>query len=118
MSISLRKHRALILEYHDAGSEGSVDSTYLVIASSAADEMWWCSKAAPSGHEVTTGMQPDHRVDAVFGFAAEVPVAPDLVIRMADGESFTIRAVLPRDYGRDELQVYAERTVEQTLTES
>ena len=40
MSISKRKHRALILEYRDAGTQGNVDSTYLVKASAASDEMW------------------------------------------------------------------------------
>ena len=115
MSVSLRKFRALVLEYHDAGSEGDVDATYLVKASSAADQSWWCSRMAPSGREVTTGMQPDHRVDAVFGFAAEVPIAVDDAI-VCDGDSFVVRALLSRDYGRDEVQVYAERTAELTLS--
>jgi hypothetical protein len=42
---------------------------------------------------------------------------PDDAIK-CDGDSFVVRAVLKRDYGRDEVQVYAERTVEQTLTTS
>jgi len=115
MSVSLRSHRALVLEYHDAGTDGEVDSTYLVKTSGDADDMWWCSRIAPSGREVTTGMQPDHRVDAVFGFAAEVPVAFDDAIR-CDGESYLVRAVLTRDYGRDEVQVYAERVAELALS--
>lgn len=115
MPISLRTHRAKLFEYHDAGSEGSVDSTYLVIASSNADERWFCSKQNPSGHEVTTGMQPDHRVDAVFVFNKHVPVVPDCAIE-CDGESFVVRSVLPRDYGHDEIEVYCERIVELVLT--
>lgn len=116
MPISLRTHRALLFEYHDAGSEGSVDSTYLVVASSAADEKWWCSKINPSGSERTIGMQPDHHVDAVFVFDAHTPVTNDGAL-LCDGESFAIRAVLPRDYGHAEIEVYAERKAELVLTQ-
>jgi hypothetical protein len=94
-----------------------VDSVYLIKSSGDADDMWWCSRTAPTGREVTTGMQPDHRVDAVFGFDAAVPVAVDDAIH-CDGVSYVARAVLPRDYGRDEVQVLAERTVEQVLSTS
>jgi hypothetical protein len=117
MAISLRSHRALILDYVDAGSEGNIDSTYLVKSSGAADDMWWCSRIAPSGHEVTTGMQPDHRVDAVFCFSAHAPLAVDDAIH-CDGASYAVRAILTRDYGHDELQVYAERIAELALTPS
>lgn len=118
MPISLRTHRAKLFEYHDAGVEGSVDSTYLVIASSAADERWWCSKVDTSGREVTTGMQPDHRIDAVFVFSAYAPVidpgGSDIAIE-CDGASYLIRAVLPRDYGHDAVEVHAERIAEMEL---
>jgi len=117
MSISLRRFRALVLEYHDAGTAGAVDSTYLVKSSGDADDMWWCARLNVSGREVTTGMQPDHRVDAVFGFAAEVPVAVDDAI-ICDGQSYLVRAVLERDYGTDEYQVYAERVAELVLSTS
>jgi hypothetical protein len=53
----------------------------------------------------------------VFGFAAAVPVTSDDAI-ICDGASYLVRAVLERDYGRDELQVYAERTVELALSTS
>lgn len=115
MPVSLRTHRAKLFEYHDAGSDGSVDSTYLVIASAAFDEMWWCSKQNPSGREVTIGMQPDHHVDAVFVFSRYAPVMNDGAI-LCDGESFAIRAALPRDYGHDEIEVYAERKAELVLS--
>ena len=117
MSISLRKFRALVLAYADAGSDGVPDSTYTVVDSGDEDQLWWCSRIAPSGREVTTGMQPDHRIDAVFGFAAECPIAADGAL-VCDGESYQVRAVLTRDYGRDEVQVYAERVVELALTPS
>jgi len=115
VSISQRKFRALVFEYHDAGTQGQVDSTYLVKTSGDADDAWWCSRNAPTGREVTTGMQPDHRVDAVFGFAAEVPVTVDDAI-LCDGASYQVRVVLQRDYGRDELQVLAERVAELALS--
>ena len=115
MSVSLRKFRAFVGEYHEAGSQGAVDSTYLVKASSAADGMWWCSRIPPSGREVTTGMQPDHRVDAVFVFSKQAPLAVDDAI-LCDGASYVVRAVLVRDYGHDEMEVYAERIAELALS--
>lgn len=117
MPIGPRKFRALVLEYHDAGSAGAIDSTYLVKASSASDQKWWCAKVQPTGREVTTGMQPDHRVDMVLAFSAHAPVAVDDAI-LVDGGSYVVRAVLDRDYGHDEVQVYAERIVELALTTS
>jgi hypothetical protein len=114
LAISLRTRRALVLEYHDAGTAGAVDSTYLVRASSAADEMWWCSKNDVSGREITTGMQSDHRVDAVFVFAAECPVAVDDAI-VCDG-SYKVHAIMARQYGHAELEVLAERVAELSLT--
>lgn len=117
MSISLRTHRALILDYVDAGSEGNVDSTYLVKASTASDDMWWCTRGITGGHEVTTGMQPDHRTTVTFVFSAHAPVAVDDAIH-CDGESFAVRFIGPRDYGHDEVEVQCERIVEQALTPS
>ena len=115
MSVSLRKFRCLLFEYHDAGTAGAVDSTYLVKTSGDADSMWWCSRIPPSGREVTIGMQPDHHIDAVFGFAAHVPVANDDAI-LCDGASYAVRSVLKRDYGRDEVQVACEQVAELVLT--
>jgi hypothetical protein len=115
MSISQRKHRALILEYHDAGTEGNVDSTYLVKASPSADLHWWCSRGVLGGREVTTGMQPDHRTTVTFGFSAAAPVAVDDAI-ICNSQSFKVTFIGPRDYGHDEVQVDCERIVEQVLT--
>jgi hypothetical protein len=117
MSVSLRKFRALVYEYHDAGSEGVVDSTYLVRSSGDDDDAWWSSIAAPSGHETTIGMKADHRVDAVLGFAAECPIEVDDAV-VVEGASYLVRAVLPRNYGTNEVQVYAERNVNLNLATS
>lgn len=117
MSVSLRSRRAKLFDFVDAGTEGEVDSAYALVTSGDADDMWWCSKAQPTGREVTTGMQAEHRVDAVFGFHAEAPVTINGAIH-CEGESFLVRAILPRDYGTDEIQVFAERQVGQTLTAS
>lgn len=116
MSVSHRNRRTLVLEYVDAGSEGSVDSAYQAIDSGDSDKRWWCAFMTPTGREVTTGMQPDHRVDAVLVFAGEVPVHVDHALLLDDGEGYLVRAVLPRAYGRDETLVYAERTAELTLS--
>lgn len=110
MSVSLRRHRALVYTYSDGGIGGEIAPTYTRSASGAADGAWWASKANPSGHEVTTGMQPDHRVDAVLTFSSAAPVAEDSLV-VIDGVQYLVRAVLTRDHGRDTLQVYAEKSM-------
>lgn len=115
MPISQRKFRALVFEYRDAGSAGQVDSTYLLKSSGDADDMWWCSRSEVGGQEVTTGMQPDHRVDAVFGFAAACSLAVNDAI-YCQGASYQVRAILPKEYGTNENQVLVERTTELRLT--
>jgi hypothetical protein len=115
MSVSLRRFRALVLQYEDVGSGGELDSAFLIRDSGASDKSWWCARAAPTGREITIGMKPEHRIDAVFGFAAEVPVGIlDGII--CGGVSYRVRAVLPRDTGVDETQVYAERVAELALS--
>jgi hypothetical protein len=111
VSASLRKFLASVYTYSDAGSGGLMASRYVKSASSDAHGEWWCSRAVPTGKEVTVGMKADHRIDAVFGFAAQAPVSEHGAI-VCDGVQYLIRAVLDRDYGRDEVQVYAERAVE------
>lgn len=115
MSISLRTRRALVMAHVDAGTAGEVDTAYQVVTSGDADQAWWCSVSVPTGREVTTGMQPDHRVDAVIGFAEACPVAEDYAL-LIGADAYVVRAVLPRDYGRDEVQVLAERQMELTLS--
>lgn len=117
MSISLRKHRARLFDYIDAGSQGDVDSAYALNASDADDDAWWCSRALPTGRESTLGMKAEHRVDAVFAFDAHAPISVNSAID-CEGESFVVRAVLTRDFGTDEIQVLAERMVGLTLTAS
>lgn len=117
MSASLRKFRALVFTYADVGSEGTQDSVYLVEDSGDSDQMWWCSKGIPSGRETTRGAKPEHTVDAVFGFAAGAPVNVNSAI-LCDGATYVVRSVLTRDYGRDELQVLAERVTNLSLEPS
>jgi hypothetical protein len=113
VSASLRKFRAFVYDYDDTGTAGEMASTYQLHASSAADGAWWCSKAQPTGREVTTGMRPEHRVDAVLGFSAYAPVTENGAV-VVDSVQYLVRAILARDYGRDEVQVYAEKAPEQT----
>lgn len=117
MPLSLRNHRALVLAYADVGTQGVLDSGYRVRDSGAADKMWWCMRMPTSGREVTTGMQPDHRIDQAFEFAFHCPVTVDDVI-LCEGESFTVRVVKHHDYGTDVKLVGAERTVESALVPS
>lgn len=120
MSASLRKLRALVYEYKDGGTGGEIDSTYLLTVSGDADNAWCCARGMSSGRETTTGMRPEHRIDAVFNFAANVPVDIHSAIVLNNGtdleEAYMVRAVLARDYGRDEVQVLAERVAELILT--
>jgi hypothetical protein len=120
MSASLRKFRAKVYAYRDIGTAGAIDSGYYLVTSPNPDDSWWCSRATPSGQEVTVGMRPEHRADAVFGFEAHVDVRVDSAIVLRDQtateEAYIVRAVLPRDYGRNEVQVLAERVADLILT--
>jgi hypothetical protein len=111
VSASLRKFRASVYTYSDAGSGGLLVARYTKSASTDADGDWWCARMQPSGREVTVAMKAEHRIDAVFGFAAHAPVTENGAI-VCDSVSYLVRAVLERDYGRDEVQVYAERAAE------
>lgn len=115
MSASHRKFRALIYAYVDEGTAGEMASAYLLQSSGQADEAWWCSRGMPTGLEVTTAMAPEHRVDAVLGFSAYAPVDDHSAV-IVDGVSYLVRAILARDYGRDDLQVLAERAQETLVT--
>lgn len=109
MSISQRKFRALIGTYKDAGSSGDVASQYVRQSSSASDYAWWASKSAPTGTETTLGMKAEHRVDIVVGLAAAAPVSENGALQI-DAVDYLVRAVLPKEYGTDEVQVLAERS--------
>jgi hypothetical protein len=78
VSASLRKFRALVYEYDDVGSSGEIDSGYYLVPSTAADQAWWCARVTPTGEEVTVGMKPEHRIDAVLSFSTGVDIAPDI----------------------------------------
>lgn len=108
MALSQRKFRATLYDYVDAGTGGEVDSTYELVTSGDDDDAWWASKANPTGRETTLGMQAEQRFDAVLGFAAEAPVTEDGAV-VIESVEYLVRAILPRDYGRDDIQVLAER---------
>lgn len=115
MSVSLRRFRAIVALYSDTGTDGAVNSTYTKSPSTDPDGLWWCSRNAASGRENTVGMKADERIDEVIGFAAEVPVDRDALVSI-DGVQFWVRSVLPRDYGRNEVQVLAERVSGRPIT--
>lgn len=116
MSASLRQHRVSVYLYSDGGASGVITSTYTRTTPASDGPEWWASRVAPSGRETTLGAAAGHRVDAVFGFAAECPVTKDSLLYV-DSVQYLVRAVLDRDYGRDEVQVLAERSdVTHTLT--
>ena len=98
---------AIIATYSDTGSDGAVIATYTKSASPDTHGLWWCSKGVPTGHETTTGMKADERIDVVLGFAAEAPVDRDTLVEI-EARQYMVRSVLERDYGRDEVQVLAE----------
>jgi hypothetical protein len=108
VSVSLRKFRAYVYDYSDTGTDGEIVPTYLLHASGAADGAWWCARAVPTGREVTTGMAADHRIDSVLNFSAHAPINDDSLV-IVDGVSYFVRAILARDYGRDELEAWVER---------
>lgn len=122
MSISLRRHRAAVFAFQDLGSAGESDMAYLIIPSSAPDQQWWCARTLPHGDERTVGAAPEHRVDAVLELSAACPLdlnsAIVLFLGTAAEETYMVRAILRRDYGRDTIEVQAERVWERALTTS
>ena len=105
MTASLRRHRAALYTYSDSGSNGEISATYTLAGT------WWASKAMPNGREVTTGMKPEHRVDAILGFSSHAPVAVDSLV-LLESVQYLVRAILDRDHGRDDVQVYAEKSLD------
>jgi hypothetical protein len=111
VSASLRKFRGFVYDYADVGAGGEIVAAYQLHASGAADGAWWCARAVPTGEEVTTGMAADHRIDAIISFSAHAPVGDDSAV-VVDGVTYLVRAILARDYGRDELEVWCERVAD------
>lgn len=109
MSASLRKHRASVFTYSDTGADGLMVSTYTKVASTDTDGDWWCARMTPTGRESTLVRKAEHTVDALFSFSAYAPVSEDGLL-IVDGVQYLIRAILVRDYGRDDVQVLAERS--------
>lgn len=115
MSTSQRRYRALLGRYVDVSVETGVASAeYEAQPSPDADGLWWVGLQRPTGLEITVGMKPEYRIDAVLNFASHAPVEIPGASRI-DGVEYIHRAVLPRDHGRDELLVLAE-TSQDALT--
>jgi hypothetical protein len=109
MSISLRKFRAKLYDYADAGTGGEVNATYELHTSGASDDAYWASVSQPEGEEVTTGMKAEHRVDAIIGLSGAAPVTENGAV-VVDSVEYLVRAILAKQYGTDEWQVKAERS--------
>lgn len=87
----------------DAASQIAV-STYTRVLSPDADGLWWASRGVRSGRETSPTTAAQHVRTFVFGFDSEVPVTADGVI-VEDTQVFRITSIMPRDQGRDEVQV-------------
>jgi hypothetical protein len=120
MSISDRRLRATLFTTVDIGTQGETDQVYLIVPSAASDQAWWATRAIPRGDESTVGVRPEHRVDAVIELSAAVPIDSNSAIIIERGttraETYMVRSILRRDYGRDVLQVLAERVADRVLT--
>lgn len=112
MSISHRTHRAAIYTQTDTGTAGVAVKTWTRQNSTATDKLWWCARSLPTGRELTVGMKPEHRVDAVFSFSAAVTALTTDSLIVEDGVQYAVRAVLPRDHGHDEIKALCERSQE------
>ena len=110
MSISLRKHRAFIFWYLDAGEDGRSTPRWVKqVNPKSADGAWWCSRAFPDGHEVTVGAKPEYRVEGKLGFSVAAPVIAEkgVSVLMLDTQLiYIVQTVLPREQGQYEQQVY------------
>jgi hypothetical protein len=111
MSVSHRTFLGAVYAYNDAGADGAMASTYAAVLSPDTHGLWWCAKGVPTGRESTLIGAADHTLFAVLNFAAESPVEQDSLV-IIEQVQYLVRAVLVRDYGRDDLQVLVERTEE------
>lgn len=94
MSVGLRDQRVRIYGYASTSDEGVPGAVYEY------RETRWARLEAPTGREVTVGMQAAHRVDAVLALADEADVrANDLILLGAD--RYLVRAVLGRRHLRE-----------------
>ncbi|MES2524039.1 MAG: hypothetical protein V4617_15135 [Gemmatimonadota bacterium] len=105
---SLRTRRVAIGAYSapvDAESAIAVD-TYTKVASGDDDGLWWAARGTRSGMQTAPTGAAQHVTQVVYAFDTEVPVTPDGIVIDGD-QRLLITSVLPRDVGRDELQVLA-----------
>jgi hypothetical protein len=117
MSISLRRFRALVFEYHDGGAGGIAKHRYLVKDSGDDDQSWWCAVGTPSGREISNAAQPEHRIDGVFEFDASVAIVRDDALTV-NGRSYKVKAVIPFAHDPHVIQVLGEGIDGRELTTS
>jgi hypothetical protein len=111
MSIGMRNERVRIFTYSNTGSDGFMASTYTYVAER------WARKELPSGREITVAAQAEHKVDAVFEFAAEVTVTRNGLLKH-DGDLYFVRSALKRKGlgGQPVIQVMAEYADKSNVT--
>lgn len=109
MSISLRNQRAAVYAFQRGGSGGRVEASFSkVVNTLAADGNWWCKFSAPTGREVTFGMQGEEPLHGVFTFGEHAPVADNGAI-VFDGVEYVVQSVVQREHGHNEQTVYVTR---------
>jgi hypothetical protein len=108
--MSMRVRSVALYAYtapQDAASE-IAESTYTRVPSSDPDGLWWAARGVPMGKQTHPTTAAQQVTEARYQFASEVPVTPTSLL-VDDGEYWKVTAVLPREIGRDELQVLAVR---------
>lgn len=112
MSISSRRYRVGIYHQTDTGSGGIPKKTWTRQNSTAADRLWWASRAVPSGRETVVGARPEHRLDAEFLFPKSTSAVTNDALIVSAGVQYHVRAIKPRDHGTNELLVECEKSQE------
>lgn len=108
--MSLRVRSVAIYAYsapQNADSE-IAESTYTRVPSTDPDGLWWAARGVPMGRQTYPTTAAQQVTEARYQFDAEAPVTPTALL-VDDGEYWKVTAVLPREIGRDELQVLAVR---------
>jgi hypothetical protein len=108
MTVSHKRYRARIGTYDRGGTGGRTNPGYVQQGT-----RWWCALMNPTGHEFSPGMTEEHVVDVLAVFGPNAPLTEEGVFEVGS-VTYYIRAILPRKYGHDDVQVLGQRA-ERTL---
>lgn len=111
MSLASLRSRSVKLYGYSAPVDATsqiAESTYTRLPSGDTDKCWWGTRGTTRGMQTHPTGAAQMVISAVYAFASEAPVQVNGLI--VDGTEYhRITAILPRDIGRDEVQVLTVR---------